>query len=133
VAVPILKQGQILIATIQSALTDADLLELRDALVGKVGQLRSRGVILDVTAIDVLDSFASKTIRDLAHMIRLRGADTVIVGIQPEVAFAMVQLGLTLEGVATALDLEEGLLFLNDSIKGTLKGTVPAGGNPKRA
>lgn len=132
-AVPILKQGQILIATIQSALTDADLLELRDALVGKVGQLRSRGVILDVTAIDVLDSFASKTIRDLAHMIRLRGADTVIVGIQPEVAFAMVQLGLTLEGVATALDLEEGLLFLNDSIKSTIKGTVPAGGNPKRA
>ena len=132
-AVPILKQGQILIATIQSALTDADLLELRDALVGKVGQLRSRGVILDVTAIDVLDSFASKTIRDLAHMIRLRGADTVIVGIQPEVAFAMVQLGLTLEGVATALDLEEGLLFLNDSIKSTVKGTSPAGGNPKRA
>ena len=95
-AVPILKQGPYLIATIQSALTDADLLELRDALVGKVGRLRSRGVIVDVTALDVLDSFASRTIRDLAHMIRLRGADTVIVGIQPEVAFAMVQLGLTL-------------------------------------
>ena len=128
-AVPILKQGPYLIATIQSALTDADLLELRDALVGKVGRLRSRGVIVDVTALDVLDSFASRTIRDLAHMIRLRGADTVIVGIQPEVAFAMVQLGLTLEGVATALDLEEGLLFLNQ----TIKGTAPASGVPKRA
>jgi rsbT antagonist protein RsbS len=128
-AVPILKQGPYLIATIQSALTDADLLELRDALVGKVGRLRSRGVIVDVTSLDVLDSFASRTIRDLAHMIRLRGADTVIVGIQPEVAFAMVQLGLTLEGVATALDLEEGLLFLNQ----TLKGAAPASGVPKRA
>ena len=127
-AVPILKQGPFLIATIQSALTDADLLELRDALVGKVGQLRSRGVIVDVTSLDVLDSFASRTIRDLAHMIRLRGADTVIVGIQPEVAFAMVQLGLTLEGVATALDLEEGLLFLNQMIKNT----APASGVPKR-
>ena len=84
---------------------------------------------MDVTSLDVLDSFASRTIRDLAHMIRLRGADTVIVGIQPEVAFAMVQLGLTLEGVATALDLEEGLLFLNQ----TIKGTAPPGGVSKRA
>ena len=66
-----------------------------------------------MTALDVMDSFASRTLRDLAHMIRLRGAETVIVGIQPEVALAMVQLGLTLEGVATALDLEEGLAFLN--------------------
>ena len=128
-AVPILKQGPYLIATIQSALTDSDLLELRDALVGKVGLLRSRGVIVDVTSLDVLDSFASRTIRDLAHMIRLRGADTVIVGIQPEVAFAMVQLGLTLEGVATALDLEEGLLFLNQ----TIKSTASASGVPKKA
>jgi rsbT antagonist protein RsbS len=113
VAVPILKQSHYLIATIQSALSDADLLQLRDALVGKVGSLRSRGVIVDVTALDVLDSFASRTVRDLAYMIRLRGAETVIVGIQPEVAFAMVQLGITMEDVATALDLEEGLAYLD--------------------
>jgi len=113
VEVPILKQSHYLIASIQAALTDADLLQLRDALAEKVGRFRSRGVIVDVTALDVMDSFASRTLRDLAHMIRLRGAETVIVGIQPEVALAMVQLGLTLEGVATALDLEEGLAFLN--------------------
>jgi len=89
------------------------LLQLRDALVSKVGSLRSRGVIVDVTALDVLDSFASRTVRDLAYMIRLRGAETVIVGIQPEVAFAMVQLGITMEDVATALDLEEGLAYLD--------------------
>jgi rsbT antagonist protein RsbS len=64
-----------------------------------------------------MDSFAVRTLRDLAHMTRLRGAETVIVGIQPEVAFAMVQLGLTLKGVATALDLEEGLAFLNRQAK----------------
>ncbi len=122
-AVPILKQGPYLIATIQSALTDSDLVQLRDALVGKVGSYRSRGVIVDVTALDVLDSFASRTLRDLAHMIRLRGAETVIVGIQPEVAFTMVRLGLTLEGVATALDLEEGLFYLNEKLSSSQPST----------
>lgn len=116
-AVPILKQSHYLIATIQSALDDSDLLQLRDALVDKVGKLRSKGVIVDVTAMDVVDSFATRTIRDLAYMIKLRGAETVIVGMQPEVAFAMVQLGITLEDVATALDLEEGLEYLNQKIR----------------
>ena len=124
--VPILKQGPYLIATVQSALSDADLLLLRDGLVAKVGKFRSRGVIIDVTSLDVMDSFASRTLRDIAHMIRLRGAQTVIVGFQPEVAFAMVQLGLTLEGVATALDLEEGLAYLDQKLKGSdgERGTV---------
>src|SRR5579863_3693959 len=111
--VPILKQGQYLIASIQAALTDADLLKMRDALAEQVGRFRSRSVIIDVTALDVMDSFAARTLSDIANMIRLRGAETVIVGIQPEVAFSMVQLGLKLESVATALDLEEGLAFLN--------------------
>ena len=115
-AVPILKQGPYLIASVQSALTDADLLELRNALVQLVGRYRSRGVIVDVTALDVMDSFASRTLRDMAHMIRLRGAATVIVGVQPEVAFTMVQLGLALN-VATALDLEEGLAYLDRDMR----------------
>lgn len=117
--VPILKQGQYLIATIQSALSDADLVQLRDGIVTQVGKLRSRGVIIDVTALDVMDSFATRTLRDIAQMIRLRGAETVIVGIQPEVAFALVQLGTSLAGVATALDLEEGLAFLERQTKAT--------------
>jgi rsbT antagonist protein RsbS len=117
VDVPILKQGDFLIATVQAALTDADLLKLRSALVQQVVRCRSRGVIVDVTSLDVMDSFASRTLRDIAHMIRLRGTKMVIVGIQPEVAFAMVQLGLKLEGVATALDLEEGLAHLNQELR----------------
>lgn len=115
--VPILKQGPYLIASVQSALRDADLVELRDALTEQVGTYRSRGVIVDVTALDVLDSFACRTLSEIAGMIRLRGAQTVIVGIQPEVAFSMVQLGLKLEGVATALDLEEGLEYMNRRMK----------------
>jgi len=117
VEVPILKQGSFLIATIQAALTDADLLNLRNVLVQRVVLSRSRGAIVDVTSMDVLDSFASRTLREIAQIIRLRGAETVIVGIQPEVAFAMVQLGLTLEDIPTALDLEEGLAYLNQKPK----------------
>ena len=119
--VPVLKQGDYLIASIQSVLSDADLLQLRDDLADRVGQFRSRGVIIDVTVLDVIDSFATRTLRAVAHMLKLRGAETVIVGIQPDVAFAMVQLGLTLEGVGTALDLEEGLAYLDRLIKRTLK------------
>lgn len=124
--VPILKQGPYLIASIQSALSDADLMQLRDALVAKVSTFRSRGVIVDVTVLDVMDSFASRTLRDLVRMIKLRGAITVIVGIQPEVAFAMVQLGLTMEGVATALDLEEGISYLDRAT--TRKAVIPGDG-----
>ena len=111
--VPILKQRDYLIASIQAALTDADLVQLRESLVEQVGRYRSRGVIVDVTALDVMDSFASRILRDIATMIKLRGAETVIVGIDPDVALAMVRLGLNLEGVATSLDLEEGLAFLD--------------------
>ena len=125
--VPILKQGDYLIASIQSVLSDADLLQLRDNLSGRVGQFRSRGVIIDVTVLDVIDSFATRTLRAIAHMLKLRGAETVIVGIQPDVAFAMVQLGLTLEGVGTALDLEEGLTYL-DTILGAKTVQAPIHG-----
>ena len=115
--VPILKQRDYLIASIQSALSDEDLLQLRDDLAQQVGKFRSRAAIVDVTVLDVMDSFAVRTLRAISHMIRLRGAETVIVGIQPEVAFAMVQLGLTLGDVATALDLEEGLAYLDKKTK----------------
>ncbi len=120
--VPILKQRDYLIASIQSALSDADLLRLRDDLVEQVGRYRSRGVIVDVTVLDVMDSFAVRTLSSLAHMIKLRGAETVIVGIQPDVAFAMVQLGLTLSSVATALDLEEGLVYLDTKASKSKRG-----------
>jgi rsbT antagonist protein RsbS len=116
VAVPILKQGDLLIASIQAALSDLDLVELRDALADQVGRFRSRGVIIDVTALDVLDSFATRTLRSIAYTTRLRGACTVVVGIQPDVAFGMVQLGLDMDGTATALDLEDGIAYLSNVV-----------------
>jgi rsbT antagonist protein RsbS len=115
--IPILKQGDVLIACIQAAPTDQDLVQLKDELANRVGHFRSRGVVIDVSVLDVMDSFATRTLRGIAQATKLRGADTVIVGIQPDVAFAMVQLGLTLDDIATALDLEEGLSALRTRIR----------------
>src|SRR5437660_6051794 len=112
-AIPVLKLGDYLIALIPTAITDADLTSLQDDLATRIGDLRSRGVVVDVTAADVMDSFTIRTLLDIAEVGKLRGAETVIVGLQPEVAFAMVQLGLRLDGVATGLDLEEGLGILD--------------------
>ena len=111
-AVPILKQGNYLIASIQSALTDSEVLELRDDLADRIGRYRSRGIIIDVAALDVIDSFACHTLRTITEVARLRGAETVVVGIQPDVALAMVRLGVSVEALTTALDLEEALALL---------------------
>ena len=113
--VPILKLGDVLIVTVRSALTDAELIDLRTELAERVGRFRSKGVVLDVSLLDVLDSFASRTLSDIAKVARLRGAHAIIVGIQPDAAFAMVQLGLTLEGVDTAVDLDEAMEILRKS------------------
>jgi rsbT antagonist protein RsbS len=120
--IPIMKQGDVLIACIQAAPTDQDLVQLRDELAEKVGRFRSRGVVIDVSVLDVMDSFATRTLRGVAQTTKLRGAEMVIVGIQPDVAFAMVQLGLTLEGVATALDLEEGMELLRPLLDEAARG-----------
>jgi rsbT antagonist protein RsbS len=111
--VPILRQRDYLIATLQSTPSGDDLLDLQSDLIDKVGRFRARGAIVDVTVVELMDSFAVRTLRTMAETVRLRGADTVIVGIQPEVALAMVQLGLTFGDVPTGLDLEEGLDYLN--------------------
>lgn len=111
-AVSILKQGDYLIASVQSALTDTEVLELRDALLAGVAKHRSRGVIVDVAALDIIDSFAARSLTTVARTNRLRGATTVIVGIQPEVAVAMSQFGLRLDSAQIALDLEAGIQLL---------------------
>jgi rsbT antagonist protein RsbS len=110
--VSIMRQGSTLIASVHTALDDSQLMRFEQDLVDQIGEHRSRGVIIDVAALDVIDSFAALTLRRVAEMARLRGALTVLVGIQPEVAFTMVRLGMGTGAVATALDLEEGLELL---------------------
>jgi rsbT antagonist protein RsbS len=111
--VSILREGDNLIASVHTALDDSEMVRFQRNLIEQIGQHRSRGVIIDVAALDVLDSFGSRTLRSIAEMARLRGAETVIVGIQPDVAFAMVELGLGTGSVHAALDLEEGLEYLS--------------------
>jgi rsbT antagonist protein RsbS len=111
--VSILRQGPYLIASVHTALDDTQMVRFRDDLVEQIGRHRSRGVIIDVAALDVLDSFGARTLRTIGELARLRGAVTVIVGIQPDVAFAIVSLGMSTGSLVTALDLEEGLAYLD--------------------
>jgi rsbT antagonist protein RsbS len=113
VSVAILRQGDYLIASIQSDLSDSQVVALRDDLAERVGRHRSLGIIVDVAALDVIDSFVARSLRSIAVTARLRGARTVIVGIQPEVAIAIVHFDLNLEPLRTALDLDEALILLD--------------------
>ncbi len=110
--VSILRQGDYLLASINAALDDGEMLRFQEALVERIGQERARGVIVDVAALDVLDSYGARTLGTLAEIARLRGAETVIVGVSPEIAFTMVRLGMSIPHVHTALDLEQGLQLL---------------------
>jgi rsbT antagonist protein RsbS len=116
--VSILRQGGYLIASIHTALDDTQLQRFQRDLIEQVGRYRARGIIIDVAALDVVDSYATHTLRTLAHVAKLRGAVTVIVGINPEVAFTMVRLGMNLDPVHTARDLDEGLALLDSLATG---------------
>ena len=111
-SVAILRNGEYIIASIQSDLSDPEVLALRDDLIERVGQFRAQGIVVDVSALDVIDSFVARALRSIALTAKLRGAHTVIVGIRPDVAVAMVQFQLNLEPLRTALDLDEALALL---------------------
>ena len=117
-SVAILRQGDYLIASILSDLSDTQVLALRDELAERVGRERVRGVIVDVSALDVIDSFVARSLRSIAATARLRGADTVVVGIRPEVAIAMVHFRIDLRPLRAALDLDEGLELLGALTQG---------------
>ena len=112
-SVAILHQGDYLIASIQSDLSDREVMALREDLARRVGELRARGLIVDVGALDVIDSFVARALRSIADTARMRGAQTVIVGIQPDVAIAMVHFRLNLEPLRAALDLDEAVRILD--------------------
>jgi rsbT antagonist protein RsbS len=111
--VSILRQGCNLVASVQTALDDTQMIRFRNDLVEQIADYRSTGVIIDVAALDVVDSFSFTTLGSIARMTPLCGATTVIVGIQPDVALALVRLGMSIGSVATALDLDEGVEYLN--------------------
>ncbi len=117
-SVAILHQGDYLIASIQSDLSDSEVVELRHELAELVGRHRSRGIVIDVAALDVIDSFVTRALRAIVFTARLRGAETVIVGIHPDVAIAMVQFRLNLEPLRVALDLDAATALLDRLTQG---------------
>jgi rsbT antagonist protein RsbS len=117
-SVAILRQGDYLIASIQSDLSDSEVMELRGELAELVGRYRARGIVVDVAALDVIDSFVARSLRAIVLTASLRGAETVIVGIQPDVAIAMVQFRLNLEPLRVALDLDAAISLLDRLTRG---------------
>jgi rsbT antagonist protein RsbS len=113
--IPIIKVGRNLIATVDEDLSDHDAIVFQEALNSRLEQADATGVLIDVTAVETIDSFLGRLLNEIALGARLLGARTVIAGIQPAVAMTLVELGLTLEGVSTALTAERGLALLNDA------------------
>jgi rsbT antagonist protein RsbS len=116
-SVAILRQGDYLIASIQSDLSDVEVVALRHELSELVSTHRARGIVIDVAALEVIDSFVARSLRAIVLTARLRGADAVVVGIQPDVAIAMVQFRLNLEPLQVALDLDAALELLDRSTR----------------
>ena len=112
--VPIIPLGEVLIATVQEELYDHDALQLQDDLGQLLEHGAARGVLLDLSTVAIVDSFLARLISSIATASRLLGAETVVVGIQPAVAVTLVELGLTLPGVRTAINAEKGLALLAD-------------------
>jgi len=117
-SVAILREGDYLIAAILSDLTDKEVVAMRGELIDLVGRYRSRGLVIDVSALDVIDSFVARALRSIVLTVRLRGAHTVIVGIQPDVAIALVQFRLNLGPFRVALDLDSARTLLDRLTRG---------------
>jgi len=116
--VPILRLGDILLTSIQVDLTDQDALDFQADVLETVVQTEARGLVIDITALDVVDSFIARVLNDTANMVRLLGAEVVISGMQPLVALALMEMGRALIGVETALNLEQGVEKLQRLIEG---------------
>ncbi len=113
--IPVLKIGTLLLVTIQIDMNDRMAITLQDDLTKRIVKDRAKGVLIDICALDLVDSFTGRIISDIAAMAKILDADTVLVGMQPAVAITLVELGLTLEGVKTALNVERGMRMLNST------------------
>jgi rsbT antagonist protein RsbS len=120
--IPILKMGDCLLVTIQVDMHDRLAMTLQDDLTDRIARTRARGVLIDISALEVVDSFIGRMLGNIAGMARVLDARTVVVGMRPAVAITLVELGLSLPGVRTALDVEKGMALIRDMIEGTETG-----------
>ena len=114
--IPILKLGDILLVSIQGDLRDRTALDLQERLTSRIVETGAKGVLIDISVLDMVDSFIGRLLSDVAAMSRILDAETVVVGMQPAVAITLVELGLSMDGVATALDVDAGLAMLRARI-----------------
>jgi rsbT antagonist protein RsbS len=114
--IPILKLRDLLLVTIQVDMHDRLAMQLQDELTARISETGARGVLIDISSLDIVDSFIGRMIANIAAMARVLDADTVVVGMQPAVAITLVELGLTLPGVRTALNVDKGMALLESSV-----------------
>ena len=126
--IPILRMGEFLLVTIQVDMHDRLALTLQDDLTSRIAETGARGVLIDISALGIVDSFIGRMIANTAGMARVLDAETVLVGMQPAVAITLVELGLSLPGVRTALNVEKGMSLLRASL-GSDRGEDGDGGN----
>jgi rsbT antagonist protein RsbS len=120
--IPILRMGEFLLVTIQVDMQDQLALKLQDDLSNAILKKTTRGVLIDISALEMVDSFIGRMVSDISGIAKILGAETVLVGMQPAVAITLVELGLSLPGVATALDMERGMALLRRKIDGAQEG-----------
>jgi rsbT antagonist protein RsbS len=120
--IPILQMGQVLLVTIQVDMQDQTALTLQDDLANRISTSGAKGVLIDISALEIVDSFVGRMLGSISGISRILDAVTVVVGMQPAVAITLVELGLSLEGVRTALNVERGMELLTQSRKGNLFG-----------
>ena len=116
--IPILRMGKVLLVTIQVDMQDQTALALQDDLAVKVAATGATGVLIDISALEIVDSFIGRMLASISGIARVLDATTVVVGMQPAVAITLVELGLSLEGVRTALTVERGMLLLTRGVSG---------------
>lgn len=116
--IPILKMGDLLLVTIQVDMHDQLAVTLQDDLTQRIVKDRAHGVLIDISSLEIVDSFIGRMIGNIAAMARMLDAETVLVGMKPAVAITLVELGLSLDGVRTALNVEKGMAMLQSSLKG---------------
>jgi rsbT antagonist protein RsbS len=114
--IPILKMGRFLLVTVQVDMHDQLAMQLQDDLTARIVASRARGVLIDISSLEVVDSFIGRMISNIAAMAKVLDAETVVVGIQPAVAITLVELGLSLEGVRTALNVDRGMALLHERL-----------------